>query len=156
MLLFNICCTRGPSTQDKCILLELFVCTALQTCKLVSAMWYEVVWIQNLSVQQTMHPLTAVPYWKDVEMTCVVRCRPSSYIIITFLDTQNCFWYVDCTLEAAFLCIKASDYDWCISAGDECDTSDCCVRFCTLMRSKMSPSFHVIIRYLVFRWWCHK
>eukprot|EP00985_Skeletonema_marinoi_P001953 scaffold787_cov99-Skeletonema_marinoi.AAC.3 len=26
----------------------------------------------NLSVQQTMHPLTAVPYSKDVEMTCVI------------------------------------------------------------------------------------
>lgn len=72
-------------------------------------------------------------------------CREMQTIILhnhKFLDTQNCFWYVDCTLEAAILCIKASDCDWCISAGAECDTSDCCVRFCTLIRSKMSPSFH--------------
>eukprot|EP00984_Skeletonema_dohrnii_P027807 scaffold17475_cov82-Skeletonema_dohrnii-CCMP3373.AAC.1 len=45
-----------PSTQDKCILLELF----------------------NLSVQQTMHPLTAVPYWKGVEMTCIALLKQLS------------------------------------------------------------------------------
>ena len=38
-----------------------------------------------------MHPLTAVPYSKDVEMTCVVRCRPSSYIIINFSTHKIAF-----------------------------------------------------------------